>query len=47
MKVVQFLVWNHADGVTVFNDKNERPIDIARRVHRKNKEMAEILDPSG
>jgi ankyrin repeat protein len=47
MKIIQFLVWNHADGVTAINDKNERPIDIAQRLQRKNKDLAEILDPSG
>jgi ankyrin repeat protein len=45
MKIIQFLVWNYADGLTVYNAKNERPIDIAKRLQWKNKDLAEILDP--
>lgn len=47
MNVIQFLVWNHADGLVACNDKKDRPIDIARRIHKKNKDLAEILDPDG
>jgi len=44
-KIVQFVVWNYSEGLAVYNDKDERPIDMAKRIYKKDKELHEILEP--
>lgn len=43
--VIQFLVWNYSDGLSHYNERDERPIDMARRIRKKDTALHEILEP--
>lgn len=43
--IIQFLSWQFADGLEIANEKNERPVDMARRIRKRDKDLHEILDP--
>jgi len=45
-KIVQYIVWNYADALTVRNKRDERPIDMAKRIYKREKDLHEILEPS-
>jgi hypothetical protein len=47
VNVIQFLVWNHSEGLATVNNKFDRPIDIARRKFKRDKDLQEILEPYG
>jgi ankyrin repeat protein len=43
--IIQFCVWNHSEGLSHYNSKNERPIDMARRIRQRDKTLWEVLEP--
>lgn len=43
--IVQFCVWNYSEGLNHYNEKNERPIDVAKRIRKRDTDLHEILEP--
>jgi hypothetical protein len=43
--IIQYCVWNYSEGLSHYNSKNERPIEMARRIRKRDKTLHEILEP--